>query len=190
MSRLLLVAAVLLGALVIGAPPASAHAELIQSSPRGDSVVGGKFHGISLLFTGIDNEVMPQVELQGPPGAELEVSPLTRDRQKVVLPIEPLTVPGTYTVTWSALSGDGDGPVAGSFAFDYEPEADHPPGITIAQAGEQSRFDAVAIALLAVGAALLAFLVHRVWFALRMQREDAAVDAAVSTDDVVEESVD
>ena len=149
--------------------PALAHGELIASSPQPDSVVGGEIHGIVLLFSGVDTRVPPDIVLTGPVGAEIEASPLTRDRQQVVLPIAPLSTPGMYTVTWSALSGDGDNSTtSGSFEFEYDPDSPEPEGISIGQAAGQDRFDNFALALLVVGAGLFGFLVHRFWFALRL----------------------
>lgn len=164
----------LAGLLVVLAPrPASAHSELLGTSPADGSTVGGTFHGIVFQFSGISTEFMPEISLTPPAGVEVETAPLTRDGQRVVLPIHPLTEPGDYVVSYSALSGDGDGDIAvGAIRFTYDPDAPEPEPLEIGLVGDVDRFDTFALVLLIAGAAVFGFLVHRFWFAWRTLQQD------------------
>lgn len=151
-------------------PDGWAHSELLETSPAANSTVGGSFDRISFFFSGIHETVDPSIVLEPPPGVEVASAPVARDGQQVVLPIDPLTVPGTYRVFWSALSGDGDGHVArGSFKFRYDPSAGEPAGLTLSS-GDATRLDLVTLTLLMLAAAVSAFLVHRLWVALVAHR--------------------
>lgn len=144
---------------------ASAHAELLQSSPAADQTVGGEFHSIALQFGGLDSEAPQDAQLFDPAGNRIE-SVLAREKQRLVIPIEPLSVPGVYTVTYEVNGEDGDF-TTGSFSFTYEPGADPPTGITIANGPSSQGFDFVALGLASAAAAIAAFLVHRVVSAWR-----------------------
>lgn len=162
--------AILLGILLIGvtAPPASAHAELRQASPRVDSVVGGEFHSISLQFSGLDEVAEFRADLLDPAGQPIGGTAV-REKQRIVIPIEPLEVPGTYTVSYTTLGADGD-LVSDMFTFRFDPAAAEPEPITI----EITTIQVIGwfgYALLLAAAALLGYLAHRVRLALRDHRQ-------------------
>lgn len=173
--------------LVAVAPPAAAHAELRQSSPRVGSVVGGEFHSVSLQFSGLDTEAEFRAELLDPSGTPIG-GQAVREEQRIVIPIEPLTVPGTYTVTYTTVGVDGD-LVSDLFTFRYDPSAAEPEGITI-EITTVERVGWFGYALILVGAALLGYLVHRFRFALREHRAaQAAADTADPGDRPADEPV-
>lgn len=161
----------LLGALALAgtAQPASAHAELLQSSPAPGSIVGGEFHSIVLHFGGIDWEGNHVAELFGPDGSQITTPAIVHERQRVTIPLEPLTVPGNYRVRYT-IEGDDNDVITEAFTFRFDPAADRPAGVTLANGGDQG-FDWVALALLMVGAALLAFLIARFLSAVKEHRQ-------------------
>lgn len=160
-------AILLLLATTVQAPAALAHAELRQSSPAADETVGGEFHQITLQFTGLDANNVQRAEIFDPAGNSIG-SPATNEGQRIVISIEPLRVAGQYTVSYSVNGIDGDF-TEESFSFRYDPDADEPSGITIGLA-EPRGFDFISLGLLLIGAALAAFLVHRVMEASREHR--------------------
>lgn len=155
------------GLVVTAAPEALAHAELRQASPRVDSVVGGEFHSISLQFSGLDTEADFRAELLDPSGTPIG-GQAVREEMRIVIPIEPLEVPGVYTVSYTTIGVDED-LVSDTYSFRYEPSAAEPEAIDI-EITTVDRLGWFGYALLLVGAALLGFLVHRVRFAYRAHR--------------------
>ncbi|MEM7093990.1 MAG: copper resistance protein CopC [Actinomycetota bacterium] len=148
-------------------PDAAAHAELRQSSPLPGSVVGGEFHSIALQFSGLDTEAPFRAELLDPSGTPIG-NPAVREEMRIVIPIEPLEVPGTYTVSYTTTGVDGD-LVSDLFTFRFDPSAPEPVGITI-EITTTERVGWFGYLLILVGAAILGYLVHRVRFALREHR--------------------
>lgn len=156
------------GLVVATAPEALAHAELRQASPRVGSVVGGEFHSISLQFSGLDTEADFRAELIDPAGNPIG-GPAVREEMRIVIPIEPLEVPGVYTVSYTTIGVDND-LVSDLYTFRYDPSAAEPEGITI-EITTVERIGWFGYALLLVGAALLGYLVHRFRFAYREHRQ-------------------
>lgn len=154
--------------LAVHTPRASAHAELLQSSPAAGSIVGGEFHSIVLHFSDIDWNGTHVAELYGPDGAQVPTQAIVHERQRLTIPIEPLTVPGLYTVTYTTEGVDND-VITDSLSFRFDPAADRPTGITLSNGGDAG-FDWVGFGLLLVGAGLLAFLVARFVAAVREHR--------------------
>ena len=155
---------------LVAAPAASAHAELLQASPRADSTVGGEFHSIQLQFSGLDEAAAQRFDLLDPAGTPIETQ-VVREGQRIILAIEPLTVPGVYTVSYTVNGADGD-ISSEAFVFRYDPPADHPEALTISIGGDDG-FDWVALGLLLVGAGLLGYLAHRFNVAWRDHRRSA-----------------
>jgi len=163
------------------APPASAHAELLQSSPRVNSVVGGEFHSIALQFGGLDPTAEFRADLLDPAGQPIGAPPVSED-SRIVIPIDPLVTPGSYTVSYTTVGADGD-VTSETFTFRFDPSADEPEGITI-EFGTQERIGLFGWVMVCVAAGLLGYLVHRFMFALRAHRaykrgvDQASVDQA------------
>lgn len=152
---------------MIAVPTADAHAELRQSSPAAGQTVGGEFHQVALFFSGLDGSLPQQVRLYDPAGNLLREDPALLD-QRLVLSIDPLTIPGEYLVTYEVTGIDSDF-TSESFTFFYEPGAAEPEPITIETFGDDG-FDIINFALLLAGAGLAAFLVHRFMSAWRDHR--------------------
>lgn len=159
------------GLLVATAPEAMAHAELRQASPRVDSVVGGEFHSISLQFSGLDTEAEFRAELLDPAGTPIGGTAV-REEMRIVIPIEPLEVPGVYTVSYTTIGVDGD-LVSETYNFRYDPSSPEPEGITI-EITTVERLGWFGYLLLLAGAAVLGYLVHRFRFAYREHRAAAS----------------
>ncbi|WP_031071794.1 copper resistance protein CopC [Streptomyces sp. NRRL S-118] len=118
--RLLLVAAVLLGALFTGAAPASAHAALTGSDPKDGAVVATAPKGVTLTFSeqiALGDDAIRVLE---PSGARADTGEL-RDLcagsvVKYGVALRAGLPDGTYTVAWRAVSADSH-PIAGAFTF-------------------------------------------------------------------------
>lgn len=151
----------------IALPTAQAHAELRQSSPAAGETVGGEFHQVALLFSGLDASLPQQARLYDPAGTLLREDPALFD-QRLVLSIDPFTLPGEYSVTYEVTGIDGDF-TSESFTFFYQPDEPEPEPITIETFGDDG-FDVVNFALLLAGAGVAAFLLHRVLTAWREHR--------------------
>lgn len=156
-------------------PSANAHAELRQSSPAAGETVGGEFHQVSLLFIGLDQSFPHEVRLYDPAGNLLREDPALLD-QRLVLSIDPLTVPGEYLVTYEVTGIDADF-TSESFTFFYDPSAPEPEPITIETFGDDG-FDVINFALLLAAAGLAAFLVSRVVMAWREHQAAQTLDAS------------
>ena len=106
------------------APAASAHAELAKASPAPGSSLADAPSEIRLCFTGeLDPEASGFV-LTGPDGSELAngaVDLEVAERNEIHAPVA-ITMPGMYTVDWTAVASDGHAE-SGSFRFGYRSEA-------------------------------------------------------------------
>lgn len=174
-ARTLTAIVAILAVMLAMAGPAFAHAELRQASPRVDSVVGGEFHSISLQFSGLDTDAPFRAELLDPSGQPIGGEAVAED-QRIVIPIEPLEVPGTYTVSYTTTGEDGD-LVSEVYTFRYDPEAPEPEGITI-EITTVERLGWFGYVLLLAGAAVLGYLAHRVRFAWKQHQLDRAAEGA------------
>lgn len=168
-------AAVVLMLLVLSSPQAAAHAELVQASPRVDSVVGGQFDTIELLFDTIDTASGFRAQLLDPAGVPIGAAP-TRVNQLITIPIDPLTVPGLYTVSYTTLGSDGD-LVSDAYSFRFEPSSPLPPGLGSPASG-LGGIGWINTALLITGAALAGIVVHRVQWARKTARASPAPGSA------------
>jgi copper transport protein len=123
-ARLLLAAAVLLGtllgALLAGAGPASAHAALTGSNPKDGAVVATAPKEVTLTFSeqiAMGDNSIRVLEPSGKRADKAKIRDLGAGG-KVVYGVELLAgLPnGTYTVAWQAVSADSH-PVSGAFTF-------------------------------------------------------------------------
>lgn len=167
LSHLAVTVVAFLAVALAATPTAGAHSELLQSSPRSGATVGGSFHQVALQFGGLAEGPAHDLSLVDPAGNEITTIAV-QEGQRVVLPIEPLAVPGMYTVRYAVVGADGDN-TSGSFTFRFDPAADEPLALTIGNTSDPG-FDFIAFGLLLAGAAVLGFLVYRFSSALRDHR--------------------
>ncbi|NUL02459.1 copper resistance protein CopC/CopD [Streptomyces lunaelactis] len=122
--RLLLAATVLLGtlvgALLAGASPASAHAALTGSNPKDGAVVATAPKDVTLTFSeqiAMGNDSIRVLEPSGKRADTAKIRDLSA-AGKVTYAVDllPGLPNGTYTVAWQAVSADSH-PVSGAFTF-------------------------------------------------------------------------
>lgn len=129
----LLAGALLVCAIVATAgSPAGAHDSLVRADPADGSVLAQPPAAVTLEFSDPPLDVSPQVVVRGADGGVVaDVVPTITDRTATAPLPQPLA-PGTYTVAWRVVSGDGH-PIEGSLGFTVQgpstpaPTASTPP---------------------------------------------------------------
>lgn len=122
--RLLLAATVLMGtligALLAGASPASAHAALTGSNPKDGAVVATAPKDVTLTFSeqvAMGNDSIRVLEPSGKRADKAKIRNLsTGGKVTYGVDLLPGLPNGTYTVAWQAVSADSH-PVSGAFTF-------------------------------------------------------------------------
>ena len=115
--RLLAVtAAASLALLVTGMPAASAHDELVGSTPTDGTTVDAAPAEVELQFSGAVQELGTQVVVTSDDGRTVSQGPVQIDGATVVQPLSPDLPAGSYTVDWRVTSADGH-PESDEFAF-------------------------------------------------------------------------
>ncbi|MGX1882439.1 copper resistance CopC/CopD family protein [Streptomyces sp. NPDC055287] len=118
--RLLLVTTALLGTLLAGAAPASAHAALTESDPKDGAVVATAPKNITLTFSekiALGNDSIRVLEPSGKRSDAGEVRDMSSGSVvKYGVALNPGLPDGTYTVAWQAVSADSH-PISGAFTF-------------------------------------------------------------------------
>ncbi|MYV64612.1 hypothetical protein GT043_01250 [Streptomyces sp. SID2131] len=120
LARLLILAAALLGTLLAGAAPASAHAALTGSDPQDGAVVVTAPKEVNLTFSEQVAMSADSIRVLDPAGRRADTGEI-RDlcSGSVVrygVGLRAGLPDGTYTVAWQAVSADSH-PVAGAFTF-------------------------------------------------------------------------
>ncbi|MFF0555864.1 copper resistance CopC/CopD family protein [Streptomyces sp. NPDC004266] len=120
LARLLILAAALLGTLLAGAAPASAHAALTGSDPKDGAVVATAPEEVNLTFSEQVAMSADSIRVLDPAGRRADTGEI-RDlcSGSVVrygVGLRAGLPDGTYTVAWQAVSADSH-PVAGAFTF-------------------------------------------------------------------------
>jgi copper transport protein len=114
----LVTAVIVLLGLLIGASPASAHAELLSSFPGNQELLVEAPAEIALQFTESVDPIEPGIRLVDADGNEVELGALSQtagtDRMRAAVPTT--LDDGTYVVAWQAVSADSHR-VRGSFTF-------------------------------------------------------------------------
>ncbi|MFF8833927.1 copper resistance CopC/CopD family protein [Streptomyces sp. NPDC015130] len=119
-ARLLILAAALLGTLLAGAAPASAHAALTASDPRDGAVVATAPKEVNLTFSEQVAMSADSIRVLDPAGRRADTGEM-RDlcSGSVVrygVGLRAGLPDGTYTVAWQTVSADSH-PIAGAFTF-------------------------------------------------------------------------
>lgn len=115
-TRVLVVVLVAIGALVVLAAPAGAHAVLVQTEPAQDTVVDAPPDELVLTFTEGVETTEGGVRLLDPSGSDVPGVTASADGDTIRASVPTLTTDGSYTVNWSAVSADGH-PVSGAYLF-------------------------------------------------------------------------
>ncbi|MEU7035375.1 copper resistance protein CopC [Streptomyces sp. NPDC046237] len=120
LARLLLVAATLLGALLAGAAPASAHAALTGSDPQDGAVVATAPKDVNLTFSEQVAMSDDSIRVLDPAGTRVDTAEI-RDLcsgsiVRYGVGLRAGLPEGTYTVAWQTVSADSH-PIAGAFTF-------------------------------------------------------------------------
>ena len=114
--RALIVAAVVLVALA-GAPSASAHAILQETTPGNDSVVQRSPATVKLRFNEPVETAFGSIRVYDCAGKRVDSGKIARpDARSVSVALGGQLPSGSYTVTWRVISADSH-PVAGAFVF-------------------------------------------------------------------------
>lgn len=120
LTRLLLVAAALLGTLLATAGPASAHAALTGSDPQDGAVVATAPKDVDLTFSEQVAMSGDSIRVLDPSGKRVDTGEI-RDMcsgsiVRYGVELLPGLPDGTYTVAWQTVSADSH-PVSGAFTF-------------------------------------------------------------------------
>jgi copper transport protein len=136
-------------ALVLGASPAAAHAELVSTSPAADSVLATTPDAIVLTFSEMVDPVERSIELVDARGETVVTGPVDQDRGHDTLAVEVVApLDGSYVVSWRAVSADSH-PIGGAFTFAVGTRSDVAPGLLAG--GSDFDAPAAADAALAIG---------------------------------------
>ncbi|MFE0735661.1 copper resistance CopC/CopD family protein [Streptomyces sp. NPDC058855] len=118
--RLLLVAAALLGTLLAGAAPASAHAALTGSDPKDGAVVATAPKEVNLTFSEQVAMSADSIRVLDPAGRRVDTGEIIDLCSGAVVrygvALRAGLPDGTYTVAWQTVSADSH-PIAGAFTF-------------------------------------------------------------------------
>jgi methionine-rich copper-binding protein CopC len=126
---------VVLGVLVVGAPPARAHTALSSSVPADGSTVSGPLSAVELTFTG--PVTLRDVTVTDPAGVSATAGEASASGALVTQPVA-LSAAGEYTVGYAVVSSDGH-QLEGSLTFRYSPPAPPTPTPTPAVTASPSQ---------------------------------------------------
>lgn len=108
--------------LLVTAPAAGGHTDLLQGSPGPGQRAGGTIDFIDLVFAGPVTDVV--VTVSGPDGL-VDGETVVDEGQIIRYEMEPLTSFGRYVVSWEMVSEDGDFTVSNYF-FVHEADGFQP----------------------------------------------------------------
>ncbi|MBX6748283.1 MAG: copper resistance protein CopC [Micromonosporaceae bacterium] len=113
--------ATVIGLLVATGPasPAHAHAVLESTSPEADSLIQEPPAQVVLTFSEPVSPVADRVRVIAPDGRRVDRNEPRPSGQQLIIPIETLTQPGTYLVSFRVISADSH-PVYGTFSFSFK----------------------------------------------------------------------
>ncbi|WP_435974997.1 copper resistance CopC/CopD family protein [Streptomyces sp. Qhu_M48] len=120
LARLLILAAALLGTLLAGAAPASAHAALTESDPKAGAVVATAPQEVNLTFSEQVAMSADSIRVLDPAGRRADTGEI-RDLcsgsiVRYGVELRAGLPDGTYTVAWQTVSADSH-PISGAFTF-------------------------------------------------------------------------
>jgi methionine-rich copper-binding protein CopC len=103
-------------ALLLGAAPAAAHAQLVGSDPEDGAGLTTPPEEVSLTFNETVQPEFAALTVVGPDGAEWQTGDVTADGPTVTVAVRPLGPAGRYEIGYRVISADGH-PVTGSVGF-------------------------------------------------------------------------
>ena len=120
--RMIVAAAVLAGAVTLGAPSVQAHAFLDHASPAVGSTVSTAPEAVTMWFTQELEPAFTTATVTDASGNTVDAGPAQIDaKERTVLRVALKKLsPGTYTVSWHALSVDTH-TTTGHFTFEVKP---------------------------------------------------------------------
>lgn len=111
------VALVALALVLLGAAPASAHAELLETDPAEGAVVETAPESVTLTFNEPVRLTSQEIAVYDAEGEEVASSAAANGPEVTVGLSDAATMDhGTYVLSWNVLSGDGH-PIAGALTF-------------------------------------------------------------------------
>ncbi|MFJ7987806.1 copper resistance CopC/CopD family protein [Streptomyces sp. NPDC096351] len=120
LARLLILAAALLGTLLAGAAPASAHAALTGSDPKDGAVVATAPKEVNLTFSEQVAMSADSIRVLDPAGRRADTGEIldlcSGSIVRYGVALRAGLPDGTYTVAWQTVSADSH-PIAGAFTF-------------------------------------------------------------------------
>ena len=157
------------------------HAELIETSPKRSSTVGGEVSEVALQFVGLRHPGDHEILILDPLGNSVEIIDFEQDFNRLNVTIAPLRIEGDYIVSYQTDGIDGD-LTTDSYTFAFDADADPPEGIEHTQ--ETPGVDWVTVALIIT--TVIAFLGWLLYVVRRLR----APPASDSTDENQHDDVD
>lgn len=107
--------------LVLGASPAAAHVELLESDPPAGGTATVGLESVTLTLLALDPDEPVTVDITDPSGQDVTAGEARVDERSstVEVSVRPLEV-GEHIVHWHATADDGDGLSEGTFTFRVE----------------------------------------------------------------------
>ncbi|WP_072805712.1 copper resistance CopC family protein [Rhodococcoides yunnanense] len=136
--RALLVALLAFGALVVGAPAASAHSIVTGSSPEDGSSLAQGPDQVSVTFNEVPQSQFATLNVVGPDGNLWSKGDPRIEGQSIVVDVGELGPVGEYTLAYRVTSADGH-PISGTRTFTLTEEGSGTAGASAdASAGAES----------------------------------------------------
>lgn len=140
-TRRVLVTAIALVSLAISgmalAATASAHAELVGSSPADGDVVDAAPDAVTLTFSERLVDMGAAITVRGVDKQSITTGPLVIDGFDMSVPVDPAATPGTYTVAFRVVSEDGH-TVTSTFNYTVAGETSSTPATAPATAAAET----------------------------------------------------
>lgn len=115
-TRVLVVASVAaVGVLTMPSSPASARDRLVQSSPKRNVTLDASPRQVAITFSGEPQADGSSISVIGPDGRDATDGATRFEGNSMSIGFD-ATTKGRYTVTWEAISSDGD-PISGQYGF-------------------------------------------------------------------------
>lgn len=179
--RLLALGMLTFGALLALGLPASAHADLLSSSPANGAVLAAVPQQVVLVFSDQVTSALSSVRVTGPDGRRADTGPAQdapAESERLTVTLGPDSHPGTYVLVWRATTANDGHTTTGTLTFSVG-SPDHP-AAAVPRPAHDAVTDAVLDTTVWLGLAGLALLVGGA--ALRFCRPGRPVDATAGVE--------